>query len=1113
MKGTIHSFLDQTIRGGHASCQISVGCSAAFVLCLLLAASSFAQTSGISGTVSDPTSALIPGVAVTATNTATGVASTSLTNDSGTYNFVTLPPGPYKITATLQGFQTASVENISLGSAENQRFNIVLKLGSAAGTTVEVAVDASQIIAQSSPSIGEALNADKVRDLPMIGGDVLQLINTVAGVNGTGANANFAGIGAGSINTVRDGLSVSDGRFVNGVFATTVINPDLVGEIKIILAPVDAEMGRGNGQVIVTTRSGTNRFTGAATLLYTNSGLNPNTWAANQVGSFKDDSGTACAVQQASDSCKWTLTNKPTWFSNYHPTVSFGGPIVKNKTFFFVLWDQQVNLQRALTTATVLTDTARNGVFRYFDNWNNGNAGVTVSGNTVGSTTGTYPVVDINGNPVTPAFNPGGGAYTGGLKCFSVFGPIKADGTPFTASDCPTGTALGVGGAPWDPNRPIMDTTGYIAKILKEMPHANNFAVTNTVAGVTTGVGDGLNTAAMRYVRGRHGNTGAAVTTGTDLNTDRWQFNTKIDHNFNAREKLSGAWTYEKNKTDSDVPNWPDEIAYTTKRWPQVFTVNFTSTLSSSLLNEARMGIRYENAGIDAPWETTYPDTSTQARAQSFMMNLTGTAPTIGLDGYFATSPDCASKACYQTLVNPTLFGGNANGVMATNPGQYNGNQSPLLNFADTFSWTMGRHAFKFGVETNMTKSKGYSNITAGGGIALMYPIINGGAGNTPSPIASVLAGIPNFLNITGTTGNRVNASNLELFLAGAVNNATQIFWIDNFDDVSSGTWQNVATEADHRKHRTTVINEWNAFAKDDWKVSKNLTMNIGLRFDYFGSPYFSEGFTSTTVGQGNGLFGIGAPSSGNIFSNWLAPGNVFLSGYGTSPTTAALSCQNGVTQTAALPVSSCDPAKLTTIEFVGPHSPNPSKSVLPDDLNNFGPAVGFSWQVPWFGEGKTTLRGGYQLTYGGSGRLVGGGFSNTIEGVAGNSPGAISNGATVLSDYPGVVFNLANASQLVPVKPTNPALPGGQILVYSRSSAISSYAPDHQTNYTQNFTLSLQRNVNRKVQVALNYVGTIAKRLETSVNPNLANIYYNKELMDALDLTRRAESHRSSIR
>ena len=1065
--------------------------AAALLLCIC--ASAFAQTSSISGTVSDPSNALIPGVTVVATNTGTGVASTILTNESGAYNFVTLPPGPYKISATLQGFQPANVTNIDLGSAQTLRFNLTMKLGSATGTTVNVAVDASTILSQSSPSIGEALTSDKLHDLPMIGGDVLQLINTVAGVNGVGAAANFAGIGAGSVNTTRDGLSVSDGRFVNGVFATTVINPDLVGEVKIILAPVDAELGRGNGQVIVTTRGGTNRFTGSAVLNYTNSGLNPNTWAGNQVGSFKDSTGTACAVQQASSGCDWTLTNKPTWFSNYHPTASYGGPIVKNKTFFFALWDQQQNYQRTLTTATVMTNSARNGIMRYFDNWNNGNAGVTVTGNTVGSTTGIYPVVDFNGNPVTPAFNPGGGAYTGGLKCFSVFGNIKADGSAFTAADCPSGTAL-IGTA-WDTNRPTMDSTGYIAKILKEMPVANNFAV----AANNIGTGDGLNTAAYRYVLGRQGNQGAAVTTGTDLNTNRWQFNLKVDHNFSAREKVSGGWTIERNKTASDVPNWPNEIPYTTKRFPQVFTLNFTSTLSASLLNEARVGIRYENAGIDAPWEKTYPDTATQARAKTFMLNISGTnfATGSGAGGYFGQSPDCGTKTCFQTLVNPTSFGGNANGVMATNPGQYNGNKTPLFNYADTFSWTIGKHAFKFGGETNLTASTGYSNITAGGGIGLMYPILNGGAGSFPSPLANALAGLPNLL---GT--NRTTAANAEYFLAGAINNATQIYWVDNFTDVANGKWENVSTEADSRKHRTSVVNEWDAFAKDDWKVTKSLTMNMGLRYDWFGSPFIREGFTTSPIGLGAGLFGIGAASSGSLFSNWLAPGNVYLTGYGSNPATP-LACASGVTQSATLPVSTCDPAKLTTLQFVGPHTPNPKISIQPNDNNNFGPAVGFSWQVPWFGEGKTTVRGGYQVTYGGSGRNVGGGAANSIEGVAGNAPGALTNGATVLSDYPGIVFNLANASQLVPVKPTNPALPGGQILVYSRSSAISAYAPDYKTSYTQNLTLSLQRNVSRKMQVSFNYVGTMAKKLQSSVNPNTADIYYNKELFDALAITR----------
>ena len=250
---------------------------AAFVL-LGIGVSAFAQTSSISGTVSDTTNALIPGVTVTATNTGTSVTSTSLTNDSGAYNFVTLPPGPYKLTATLGGFQTATVTNITLGTAETQRFNITMKLGNAQGTTVDVAVDASQVISQSSSSIGEVLSVDRVRDLPLIGGDVLNLIRIMPGVNGE----NFAGISSNSVNTIRDGLSVNDGRFqaTNGVFATTVINPDLVGEVKLILAPVDAELGRGNGQVIITTRSGTNKFSGAVNYLIANSGLNLTTDAA-----------------------------------------------------------------------------------------------------------------------------------------------------------------------------------------------------------------------------------------------------------------------------------------------------------------------------------------------------------------------------------------------------------------------------------------------------------------------------------------------------------------------------------------------------------------------------------------------------------------------------------------------------------------------------------------------------------------------------------------------------------------------------------------------------------------------------------------------------------------
>jgi len=1053
--------------------------AAALLLCI--GVSAFAQTSSISGTVSDPTNALIPGVTVTATNTGTGVAATSLTNDSGAYNFVTLPPGPYKLTATLGGFQTSSVTNITLGTAETQRFNITMKLGNAQGTTVDVAVDASQILSQSSSSIGEVLSVDRVRDLPLIGGDVLSLIGIMPGVNGE----TFAGINSSAVNTVRDGLSVSDGRFQNGVYATTVINPDLVGEVKIILAPVDAELGRGNGQVIITTRSGTNKYTGSVVYNITNSGLNPNTWAGNQVGNFRESDGlTPCAVQQASDDCTWTLTNKPNWFTNHHITGSYGGPIIKNKTFFFALWDQQQNFQRTLITASTMTEPAKQGIFRYWDNWNSGNALQNPPATAVTSANGgTIASVDLNGNPLPPPFNPNlSTPYTGGLKCISVFGNVKVDGSPFTASDCPGGTA--VIGTAWDPLRPAADSTGYIQKILKEMPVANNWTT-----------GDGLNTAGYRYVRGREGNTGANVTTGQDLNSNRWQFNAKIDHNFSASEKISGSWSYEKNDTSSDLSNWPDQVSYNIFRYPQVLTINFTSTLSSTILNEARFGMRYANEGAAAPWES--PIAEVKSRAESWFIP--------GANGYKA-------------LVNPGAgnyaFGGSTNGVMVTGPGQYNGNKSPLWNFADTLSWTRGRHALKFGGEVRLTSSNGYNNIPQ-----FPWPRVNGGAGSNPSTLGTTIAAI-NTMQGSTTVGDKANAANMSLFLNGSISNASMLYWITSQTDVptqyggtsasANGSWQDVTTTPPlGRKFRKTIQNEWDVFVKDDFKATKNLTLNLGMRYEYYGSPYLGDGFTVTSVDQGAGLFGPARATTGNLFSNWLVPGSLYLNGYGSNPSNF-LQCANGVAQPGLLTgiTSNCDPSLLTTPEFIGPGTNHPDKQAFKNDLNNFGPAVGFSWQLPWFGEGKTTVRGGYQITYGGSGRLVGGGGATSSEVIIGGIPGALSQATTVRTDFPalengGRALTLADVPALLPVRPTNPAIPGGIINVYGRSATFSSVAPDHATPYTQNFTLSVQRNVNSKVQVSLNYVGTVAKKLEGSLNTNETNVYYNKELWDALEMTR----------
>src|SRR4029434_3256698 len=138
------------------------------------------------------------------------------------------------------------------------------------------------ILADTSATIGQVLTENNVRDLPLVTNDVLDLLKTMPGVRGEANAGTFAGIGTSYVNTTRDGISVTENRYINGVSSTTLINPDLVGEMRVILTPVDAETGRGNGQVQILTASGTNRFNGSAVWAVRNSGFDANTWSNNR---------------------------------------------------------------------------------------------------------------------------------------------------------------------------------------------------------------------------------------------------------------------------------------------------------------------------------------------------------------------------------------------------------------------------------------------------------------------------------------------------------------------------------------------------------------------------------------------------------------------------------------------------------------------------------------------------------------------------------------------------------------------------------------------------------------------------------------------------------------
>ena len=361
------------------------------LLSLLLSIQAFGQSTNatVSGTVQDASGALVPGVTVTATNNDTGVVTTVITNEAGAYNFASLLPGVYKVSAALPGFQTRTFTDVKLGNAERLRLNFTLGV-STVDTAVEVTVAADTLLATSSASVGGVLTQSSLESLPNVANNVMDFYRLIPGVTvqDNGVRGSFAGLeGFGTTNIQRDGVDAAGGaRWTANALTATHMNPDLIGELKIIVAPVDAELGRGNAQLQFLTRSGTNRFRGTAVWNVRNSAMDANTWGNNN------------DLDPVTGAWKPTA---PDWHNVHNVVGSFGGPIVKNKTFFFVLYDQALVNIRTTQNPLVLTPCARNGIFRYYDGWNNGNAlQVTTQ---PGNATPTIAVVDGVGNPKQPA--------------------------------------------------------------------------------------------------------------------------------------------------------------------------------------------------------------------------------------------------------------------------------------------------------------------------------------------------------------------------------------------------------------------------------------------------------------------------------------------------------------------------------------------------------------------------------------------------------------------------------------------------------------------------------------------------------------------------------------
>jgi len=265
---------EETSMGLDSKKAAYMGCQrlvlAIFAALLISASASAQQTTGkIVGTVTDSLGGVMPGVKVTATNTATKISTTSVTDKEGSYQVLNLPIGDYRITAEREGFRTLVTDAPPLRINEVLRVDLRMEVGARnESVTVEGLAAAVETV---NPTLGQSVTARAAVDLPLNGRNVLDLALLQPGVTevnpyaSTNDQAGSFGIAGGKSDSV---TFLLDGGINNDLLANEVVynpNPDAIAEFRILTSNYSAEYGRNAGGIVsVVTKSGTNTVHGAA---------------------------------------------------------------------------------------------------------------------------------------------------------------------------------------------------------------------------------------------------------------------------------------------------------------------------------------------------------------------------------------------------------------------------------------------------------------------------------------------------------------------------------------------------------------------------------------------------------------------------------------------------------------------------------------------------------------------------------------------------------------------------------------------------------------------------------------------------------------------------------
>jgi hypothetical protein len=574
------------------------------------------------GRVADPTGAVLAGVKITLTNLATGVSRDAQTNETGDYNFVEVVPATYQVQFELSGFKKNVQNGVIVDINQVVTLNSVLQIG-ASQEVVEVTSEAPQVDTTST-QLGAVINDRSVNELPLNTRDTYQFLQLQPGVQsqlGSSGSLFFGSDDPGSVSvnggrTRANNFSVNGGdandQFVN--LPTVQPTPDSVAEFRVITNTFDAEYGRNSGSVVnVITKSGTNTFHGNVYEYFRNTVLNAQ-------GYFN--------------------TVKPQLNQNQFGGT-FGGPIKKDRTFFFVSYEARRIRQ--------------------------GDPGQVLNVPTAAERGGDFSALAANGQQFSGTIDPSSNGVF-------VANALNARSNGACGAAMATPAAPGVKWAALFP-------TGVIPAVCQD-PVAANF-IHQFVP--TANVGATQN---------------QSVPVGTD-NED--QFTARFDHKINDRQTFTGYYYFNDTRqlqpydtfgqAGATVPGFGNLNNLRYQQW----NLSHTWTITNALVNEAHFTyMREGQLGFLKPQTTNLVTASCSGAAAAFC--FTGTSDSPYIVSQLGTSPKLGITTGLPAINSGVPFVNVSGGAQLGN--NWEGVLPQVGNsfqWSDSLTWVKGNHTFKFG--------------------------------------------------------------------------------------------------------------------------------------------------------------------------------------------------------------------------------------------------------------------------------------------------------------------------------------------------------------------------------------------------------------------------------